>query len=301
MTKQRSERAPAVLVATSIGPGKEYALPALLAVLARFKRGGADLYCAVDAGATVTAEARVQLASLSCKVEDVTEAHGGIFARCARVREMARQEFLRGAYSHLYFHDCDMVPDKGVIGALLKLNAPMASALYCLRDLSEPVIPAMCKGAGPAAAMIADLPIETEAPAFSVQAFGMGAMLIRRDVAEDTAFRPARYWDEPERCGEDYQFCIDAGVQPLVSLESIAWHCSDTGQASRPVIGKVNQGVFWCDMGGAVRNHLGYWARGVPKFGVSDEDFAMLHPGSFQRLPCREVGMEKRATADLIK
>ena len=340
------ENGPSVLVVTSLAPGKEYCLPFLGTVLSRLQ-GVSDYLLLLDgvdisedaeiivgesprrrgkkrlgAGASPVASPAYFLQQLHAagkvvRLPDWEELPGkaaaNTLARCARMREAARQYFLAGAangaskWTHLYFHDCDIIPPPDIVPRLLRYGREMASGLYCIRGVSEAAIPLMAAEGtgGPLAEMAEKLALgDQEAPTFEAVGFGMGAMLIGREALARTAFRPRAYFEQEWFNGEDYQFCLDAVEQvqelPLVEITLGCWHVDRDGMAARLQVGtEVRPGVLYADAGWGGRTRLGVFHKGVPRFDIPEAEWENLGP-SFLVKPCREVSLERRHWRCLI-
>lgn len=290
---QRLRRArPSILVATAIGPGKEYSGAFFAAALERLREGAesggirAHLLVLLDGcdveefleRASGPPQREGQPAGRSAEARDLAPARrpslaaGGIpdgaevvrlpewapagpdpylWGRIARTREEARRIFLCGGWTHLYFHDCDVIPPKDAIVRLLAHSVPVASGIYPIRGVSEPMAPIRQDGAGVALRQSHLMHAEDR---FYSEGAGMGCMLTSRAALEAAPFRPAGYWaaidyqahplrlngcppgggapcrpaagvrdpdavsicdcrlDEPTVLSEDYQWCKDVGT-----------------------------------------------------------------------------------------
>lgn len=252
---------PKVLVGTIIGPSKQYCSGFLLRALQGIQ--GAGYYTVLD-GAGWMPE------GLPGDVEQLSEdawatVHPGLYGRQARMRERVRQVLLAGDWTHVYFHDVDMVAPQGVLEGLLAHDVPMASAIYNNR-LSDTV-------SLPATPM--PMLLNTPSP-FHFLGFGMGAMLLRRDVLTAIAFQSA----EP---GEDFGFCTAATAagfgEVLVDGALSCWHVRDDGTANRVSVASQAPGVVWTDLPHYVSNRFGSWVRGVARHDLTPEQVATLPPG----------------------
>lgn len=132
-----------VLLATSIGPGKERFLPLLRSVLLGIR--GVDsalvMFDGVKPEGLLTAGPGGELIQKCIEPPEGVSIHG----RLAHMREQSRQIFLAGSWTHIYFHDCDMVPPMDIIQQLGRHEAPVANGLYLMRGCKEPVFPMMTR------------------------------------------------------------------------------------------------------------------------------------------------------------
>jgi hypothetical protein len=256
----------------------------------------------------------------------------GGFYRFARMREAARQYFLKGDYTHLFFLDADIIPPPDILPRLTALldqtGAHIASGLYCARGLSEPVIyvvtaqgnmPAMeWSGGAILAEQLGGRPalggyIAGEwtpvADRMEILAHGMGCMLISREALEEVPFRDAAYFERPDGNGEDIQYCLDVKERfrtlAVLDLSLMCWHVHGDGKAYRVKIGKPRYGCFYDDAGtGYVTRGPKWpsrrWHKGVPTFpGEPDVEEPPLTEAemedlgpSFYKGPCRRFCME---------
>jgi hypothetical protein len=245
-----SSLAPSVLLATSFGPGKSYAVPLLAGVLPRLfsfnanhLRGALVTFDGIDP-VPVSDSAALTVQRLSA-----ASAPACIHGRLARMRESQRRFFLsRPSYSHLYWHDSDMVPPEDIVARLLEINAPVASGIYNVRAATGVVLPIAAVRVTPAelaelAAINAANGANAEAAAtrkpakakgkpakaapspepedelhpmdaedgrlIRPYAVGMGCLLVRRDALEKVPFRPPDSYTD-DGFGEDVAWCHDS-------------------------------------------------------------------------------------------
>jgi hypothetical protein len=258
-----------VLVCCIVGPGKEYTRPFLTPVLQGL--GAAGYYTVLDGAGWMPQGLPGDVEQLS---DDVWQANDpGLYGRQARMRNAGRARCLAGDWTHLYFHDADTIPPcppqaggtspAGVIGALLAHDVPIATALYNGRQFDTPLIP-----------MEPQTPILDTRPLL-VDGFGMGAMLIRRDVVQAIEFQSG----EP---GEDIGFGRAAaahGWRTLVDTALPCWHVRADGTANRVTVQAETPGVVWTDLPHFVANRFGAWERNVPRHDLTPEQIALLGPG----------------------
>ncbi|HLV80735.1 MAG TPA: hypothetical protein VKT32_10650 [Chthonomonadaceae bacterium] len=317
------------LVATSLAPSKAYSLAFLRDVLGSLQ--GADTFYVGLDGFAMPDGPEMPAQAVLDPLPPLPPGSGG-FYRFARVREAARQYFLKGDWTHLFFLDADIIPPVDIVPRLVSLatatGAEIATGLYCARGLSEPVIyvvtatgnmPAM-EGSG--GAVLAEqlggrAPLggyiagenTPSADQMQIMASGMGCMLISRAALEAVSFREAAYFERPDCNGEDIQFCLDVhekfGTPAVLDLSLVCWHVHVDGKAYRVKIGEPQVGCFYDDAGtGYVTRGQKWpqrkWHKGVPKFcgpqldGEPDlSEEEMQDLGpSFYTGPCRRFRLE---------
>lgn len=272
-----------VLLATSIGPGKEYAVP-IVQDTATWIEGADDTLLVADGVEVGTVvDAVMYLAESEEKLNRI--------ARIARVRARTRMHFLgAGDWTHLFFLDADVVPPANIIPRLLAAKAPIATGIYPLRDFSAVFMPAVTMGAS-GKRIVGAVHITTKA-----QAFGMGCMLIERDVLQRTEFRSGEALKE---LGEDYGFCIDSGEDVTVDPSVSCWHVHSDGTAGRLAVEEVRYGVMWEGSSMYGQNKFGSWVLGEPKYDLSQDKIDQLGP-EFSVGQFTPVKVESRAYADLL-
>ncbi len=222
--------------------------------------------------------------------------------RITRVRETIRQEFLETDCTHLYFHDCDMAPPRGIVPALLKHKLPVVTGCYPVRDITVPLAPAYVDEVKQPHGNVV-LMAETEAFRESkllveVRGFGMGCMLIDRRSLEETPFRTPEAIRK-HSIGEDYAWCVDSGHMCKVDLEQRAWHIGESGFGTRVVFGGLKPETLWTGYPEIVTNRHGSWTRGVPKYDLPIETVVSLPPGFVTRT-AREVVIQRESVWDIV-
>jgi hypothetical protein len=230
-----------VVVSTSVGPGKEYVrqmLPGVLLALAGNAPYPVEFlvtFDGVDPFETLSV-AGCCVQSLSREGVDALTIDG----RLARMRESQRLFFLaRRDFTHLYWHDSDMIPPADVLARLLETDAPLASALYNLRGDHGGQMAVRLAPDGPASAEPASVPV-VDGRHVVASAVGMGALLVRRDVLEATAFRSPESYVHRE-WGEDIRWCLDTGLPVLVDVTLPCWHVAEDGTGTRPTLSVAEQ------------------------------------------------------------
>ena len=262
---------PKVLVATAIGPGKDYCaafLPATLATLT----GSAASWLGLD-GATlqVAVPTNTDVAALPPWEGDPETFR---FARIARMREAARRYCLAGEWTHLFFLDADVVPPTDTIPRLLAHGAPVACGIYFVRDHVPPLVAVdgVLAEMANAGRLQSDL-------VWTAPAAAMGCMLIERSILERTPFRDrAAFILQPEP-GEDYCWCYDAGRAVRVDARIRCWHVGGSGRASRLTASDQAVTAMWLGPGETLRTQHGEWQKNVPRADLSTEEMAKLGPG----------------------
>ena len=278
-----------VLIATIIGPGKEYCSPFLAQTLRELVAeagDGAQAHCLTVMDGSNWTPVPQSLPGLweTLPQEFWGDRAIGQYARQARMRNRCREVFLSGDWTHLYFHDPDTIPPAGTLAKLLAHDAPMATALYNGRTYDSVMIP-----------MWPQHPILSTEPIWC-DGFGMGAMLIRRDVLEAVAFQDG----EP---GEDIGFGRDAiaagGWRTLVDTSLNCWHVREDLTANRVTVHAERAGVVWTDYPHFVSNRYGAWERNVARHDLTPEQIESLPPG-FESDNYARLEFERRPLAELV-
>lgn len=229
---------PRVLLASSIGPGKECYLTLLHSVIRQLE-GAADALVTLD-GLSLGKHQREPGIFYRALREPETEL--SIHGRLARMRESQRRFFLEGDWTHLYWHDSDMIPPFDIIPRLLAHGAPVASGLYNRRgdtDLCLCVFARFGMREGEELGDVATDEVELDARGCAVMAgAGTGCLLISREILERFPLR-APEWYPREGPGEDVRWCMDlneAGIGVLVDWTLPCWHVNEDGTATRPAL-----------------------------------------------------------------
>ena len=277
-----------VLLASSVGPGKEYVFPWLSRSLSRIN-GISDIYVAID-GITVPDGVTWPQNAV---IEPLPPYNGPSdprrFGRIAVARESARAYFLAGDWTHLLFVDADTILPADAVDSLVSLNAHVASGISLVRDYNVPQTSAR-----------ADVGLLLyDGPTFTIEYSGMGSMLIDRETLTRVAFRPSEFFSADSPNGEDFQWCEDSGVPIIVTSAVNCWHVSADGNANRLTIGPKENTVVYHGSPQMVTNRYGMWTDGVARGGLTAEEIATLGPDFTQRLG-RVVGVEWRKVADLV-
>lgn len=276
-----------VLVASSVGPGKEYAIPILDASIQQI---GLPSLVVMDGVKTeIRSTWSVRLAGRPDRTR---------IQRISDVREMTRKYFLgasvnvaQGEWTHLFFLDADVIVPACTIEKLLKHKSPIATGIYPLRDFAHIYLPAMTTSSS-GKTIFGATHVTLRA-----QAFGMGCMLIERSVLQSTKFRQGK---DLERLGEDYGFCVDSGCEVVVDPTISCWHVHSSGLAGRFAVEAARPGVVWEGSTRYAGNKFGKWVRGDPRYDLTPKQISELGPefstGSF--VP---VHVETAQYADIAK
>lgn len=225
---------PKVLLATSLGPGKEYTQELLLSTV-RAMKGISHVLCTLDEFRWEGP--REWILQHLYKPPKPISIHG----RLARMREAQRRLFLSVPWTHLYWHDSDMVPPLDIIPRLLAHDAPVASGLYNRRgdqDLCLCVFKRFGRLPGEELGDTVIEEIEVVDGLARMAGAGTGCMLVKREVLQDFPFRDPE-WYPAEGPGEDVRWCMDldeAGIPVLVDWNLPCWHVSEDGTGTRPVL-----------------------------------------------------------------
>lgn len=227
----RGER---IMVATSIGPGKEYALPILRFALPRLMEDAHRLLVTHDGEPGDSFGGEVQ------RLPPADPAWS-LFGRCARMREAQRRYFLDSDCDYLYWHDCDMVTPERMIRTLYAQDAMVASGIYNVRGVEGLILPIL--GFRPAADGTVPehygefCEMESSDGIIEPYAVGMGCMMVRRDVLARIPFRCPEWYEGG--MGEDVRWCLDSNIRPKVNLRLTCAHFDADGTVTRPSIEEV--------------------------------------------------------------
>lgn len=295
---------PKVLLATSLGPGKDYCTAFMFDVI-RSMDGLTDVLLILD-GVSRPQGIPENWHVIERELWQALDGHPASFImqQITLVREAARQFFVDGDWTHLYWHDCDMIPSPTVIPALIARNLPIVTGLYGVRDMTEPLAPVLMDATDPGCHLLTELDLfSTMADLVKVVGYGMGCMLIERDVAELTSFRtPDSLAQHP--IGEDYGWCIDAeegtGAECWVDTTQRVWHVGASGRGSRPVVGELRAETVWTGYPAYIVNSIGgEWVRGVPRTDIPPEKVPDL-PHEFISRIGREIVIERKPYEEIL-
>jgi hypothetical protein len=268
-----------VLGVTAVGPGKEYTQAFLGRAMAQVQ-GVSEWWVALD-------EASLPVGLPEGAVLQPLGAYDGPpdprrYGRIARMREAAREYFLLGDWTHLFFLDCDIIAPAATVLTLLGHNRAVASGAYVLRDNSLPQLPVQYEDPAIAKAApvksVVNYRIDEGDPIFEVLCSGMGCMLIDRSTLERVPFRPPAFFTLEQPDGEDYQWCYDAGEKVLLDAGVCCWHVSASGLANQLVVGEVGTTATYQGSVEYVTTRHGVFARGVPVGGLTAEQIGTLGP-----------------------
>jgi hypothetical protein len=213
------------------------------------------------------------------------------YGHLARMRRAVAAEFLASDCDYLYFHDVDTIPPWDIIPRLLALDVPTASGSYSMRGQRHAFPPWMEPRA------------ETLGwDVVTAAGYGMGCMLLRRDVLEKTEFRAPEYWEGLDAPGEDWQFTLDAELPVAVDTRCSCWHVCEDGEASRIEFGDMVNLTVW--MGAEpVETFLGTWRPNQQREDVTPEQQAALcveTPTGFACGAAREMYLEWADVKDIL-
>jgi len=228
---------PSVLLCSSIGPGKEYSVPFLMAAI--------DAITGIDAAHVVMDEVphvspfQAQRVDVVFKDFDDGGESTCIHGRLARNREYQRKYFLRGNWTHLYWHDGDMMPPADIIERLLAHDTYIASGAYLMRGRTNPVQPMITRLYDPSQSIADDAATDTlkmmDGCVWPI-GYGQGCMLVNRETLEMVPYRVPQAYTE-FGYGEDLQWCLDAitvSGRPTVDMTIPVWHVDSDGNGIRP-------------------------------------------------------------------
>lgn len=276
-----------VMLGTCVGPGKAYAVPVIIDTLQVIE--GVDHRCFVVDGVDITDEDERltvdTLIALDNPVEDLNR-----IQRISRVRSCIREHFLKSKCTHLFFLDADVIPPVDIVERLLKQNAPIATGIYPLRDFAHIHLPSVIKTEAGSVIFGA-----THATVKS-QTFGMGCMLIERDVLKKTEFR---HGEGLTTLGEDYGFCMDAGCEVAIDPTISCWHVHSNMIAGRFKVEDAKVGVMWEGSARYGVNKHGKWVRGEARYDLSSEQVAELGP-EFSVGQFTPIKVETRSYAEIV-
>lgn len=298
---------PTILIAATIGKGKEYTLPYLRGAVIRASVASDVLY-AFD-GIEYPWDSGLASNEFDLYVPPFDDDEGDEFyyyKKIGWVREQVRQYFLKGKWDYLYFHDCDMLPPDGIVGRLLQHKRHITTGLYVHRSSIEPIfsavtlLPLLSDSLDPFNYDLIQMSPFCED--LEVKAFGMGCMLISREAMEKVSFADIQY-SHTGATGEDYGWCYaahDAGFgRVLVDASEICWHCDDLGWAVRPVFGEQTNCGMYIGNQHEVGNAYGRWQHGVIRTGL--EKWQMDSLGAeFLRGRGAMVSVERQRVEDIL-
>lgn len=227
---------PKVLLCTSLCEEKRYTIPLLQKVLPHLD-GVAGVLIVADG--IPFPQPLCKMATYMHILTALSPQSGiCIHGRIARVREATRLQYMHylpDSYTHIYWHDSDMVPDPDTIPRLLAHNAPVVSGLYPLRGQSETTTLAVCLSDEAQGEEEWDL-VEMFEGTFPALAAGMGCMLVDRATVERVPFRPPD-WYTAGGYGEDIRWGKDLGIPVLIDTNVRPYHVDEDGTGIRANLG----------------------------------------------------------------
>lgn len=286
-----------VLIATTIGEAKRYCTPFLVKQLSsKFNDVPHDHLIVADNADF----SQLAVQATYIQLPEYNRPDNHLFSgRIARLREACRAYFAEKmddmGYTHLYFHDADMLPPANIISALMGYKAPIATGIYPIRSLDYAAIPAY-HGEDSGQSFTSTL-LGTDGDQMTALAFGMGCMLIEAELAKSVPFRPDSWWTPANRLGEDYQWCLDTHQPAIVNLTQSCWHATDGDLASKLQVGPSATGVVWVENGIAT-NRYGYWHPMAPRYDLTEDQADQLGAG-FVRFEGRSLTLLTQKTSEL--
>lgn len=295
---------PNVLLATSIGLGKEYTLDFLPRVLADLESLG-DVLITIDSNVEVSFNA-LNLMGSNVTVNTLTKgrmADDTIRAgRISRVRQDATAYFkAHPEYTHLYFHDCDMIPPNNIIAKLLETREDFVGALYIMRGQTTPSL-AMLGEKGGTYADMSVLDIGSEST-LNVYAVGTGSMLLSRVVCDAIDFRNPSFFKDELQLGEDFQFCADwKELDPKNTVKCLLlpkgiWHV-DGEKSARCNVAEEQMTARYIGLSAQVRTMHGIWDTNKWRT-IGDYEASMLGV-SFETKVQRALVVETASTSSVM-
>lgn len=270
-----------VMLGTSIGPGKQYAEPIIARTITSFQDSVSEVVYVSD-GLEDIEQATVKLPEPKEELDRIQ--------RISRVRAKIRSIFLKSDCTHLFFLDADVIPPENVVSRLLAHEAAIVVGIYPLRDFAHAYMPAMTKtGSGGVIYGASHVTLRA-------QGFGMGCMLVAREVLERTKFRSG---EGLAKLGEDYGFCVDSGEEVIIDPTVSCWHVHSDGLAGRFKVEDAKIGVMWEGSARYAHNKYGRWERGVPRYDLLPEKVRKLGP-EFKSTEYTPVKVETREYADIV-
>lgn len=219
--------------------------------------------------------------------------------KCARVRDASRAHFLDGDGTHLYWHDCDMIPPVGIVPALLESEFSAVSGVYNVRDYTLPLAPIMVREEGrrEAVAVANTTFVESDVRYYPVLGCGQGCMLVTRDALKAVPYRDLAFYLTDEAAGEDYQWGLDYleahnGNCVQVDTTQTCWHVGESLNATRLVFGEMQFGAVYVGAGQNVRNSFGEWKQGQVRYDLTAEEASSLPAYEFLAKPLRHASVE---------
>ncbi len=294
-----------VLMAIPLGPGKEYMLPHLLKI-ARSIEGVDHIRFVFDCILPVHF---VEDFGPGESYEIIpTPRLDSAFGNVARARERLRQFAIEGGWSHVYWHDADMLPPTDVVGQLLLAgDGKLSTGTYLIRGYSVPIMPIVkAEEANIDLANITRMAdaslMRSKEKVIQAKCYGFGCMLTACSILKKTPFRPAEFWEQGPAYGEDYQWMIDAGRNANVVVDCAVWHfdSNNGGDGTRIRFGELRPAITWTGDPARVSNKYGGFIQGVPRFDLPAQAAEDLS-GDFLVEYVREPIVEKGNVKELLK
>ena len=225
--------------------------------------------------------------------------------RISHYRQIMRSQFLAGAGDYLLNLDCDTIPPADAIPRLIARNAALSSAFSCQRGDREVVSLPSYKDPSPGRTPPSPDGLlgyeEADDGNYWAGHFGMGCLLMRRDVLEATPWRDPDYLYSVDGC-EDVQFCADANKNGFgkvyLDLSISCWHADKDGFSNHIIVGAKDFVVQWTGQPFYVYNKFGSFARNSPVWDLPEEVRNVL-PEEFSRGFYPRLTLEVKRTEEL--
>ena len=285
-----------IAICTSIGRGKEYAIPIAKRVLPVISQSiGADTFVVNDAPEATNVDGLNVINWPGCGEQF---GMGLRHERLARMRQWTLDQVNAAKYDFIYWHDIDVVPPPDIILKLLKLwsqvvhyNVHVLSGTCYMRNVVQPrIIGYEMRGD-----VTPRVPNTGE-----YLTVGLGCCLVD-SLAMGVPFK--RNANDGMYIGEDFVWCADVSRRGLgnVILDYTlpCWHCSEDGSANFPIVGEQKVGIAWGGTPFQVSNNYGLWVRDVPRFDVPLEAYASMGVG-FYKYKVPELGIVNSTITDAL-
>lgn len=225
--------------------------------------------------------------------------------RISHFRQMMSAAFLETDGAHLFALDCDTFAPADEIPTLAARGYALSSGLCAQRtdrlEISLPANKDVTDGKRPTPAQGLMGFEEVGDGNYLCGHYGMGNMLLRRDVVEAVKFRDPDWLASVGNC-EDVQYCADANAagygKVYLDLSLSCWHADSDGFSNHILVGAPDFVVQWNGQPFYVYNKFGSFARNSPVWDLPEEVRNVL-PEEFSRGFYPRLTLEVKRTEEL--